>query len=391
MKIFAKFTPQLKINLDSNEKKEVDSFIERIFSDLRDEEKALMAKLQLHHSGTLTHSVMVAKDVEYIAVHMGIYSKDEIRALTIAALLHDSGKLRIHDTVLDLGGREELEPIWRYAHPNEKEIPQNLMNEITVSDLINYKKDFESKDKTQYIFNYLTWMKEKEVEDFLSQSLWMYIQYHQEGTRLELEKIGVSEELIKYAASHHPAYFTEDQRGKLPREIKIIEIADKFNAIMQTEGIRNYAGNKKTKTEAMLIIIETLKNLFKNPNIISNFFSTDFEGKIIEILAQEYFTKDEIYKEVFEKVKTAEEEFENIKKISRTKLVEKNEEFRKMLIKDIMEDEKLLALLIVISSFKNFDEDLISKVKAFDEELMDIVHKLIEIRQNEFFDYKLAA
>ena len=363
MKIFNKYVPNLPANLSLIQRDEIQNFVNRIFDDLRDEEKALIAKIDLHHEATLVHSLMVAHDVEYIATRLS-YSKEEVKALTIAALLHDAGKLKIHDTVLDLGDKFELEKIWKFSYP-KKAFPKNPMMEITVSDLINYKAKFESKDENMYIFKYLEWMKEREVSDFLNQPLRVYLEYHQEGTRIELEKIGVSSDLIKYAAAHHPTYFTEDLRGKLPKEAKIIEIADKFNAIMQTEGIRHYA-TKKTRTEAMLIIIEALEKKYAKHSL----FFESFEEEIMKILVEKYFTKDDVLKDLVPKVKSA---IENGEKIY-----------------DIKETEKLIALLIVIISFsKEFDEALIHDLYFMENKLLDILDIIKEKTKDK--EYKLAA
>jgi len=76
-----------------------------------------------------------------------------------------------------------------------------------------------------------------------------------------LKDVGFSDEVIIYASSHHLNYFSDFDQNKLPVECNIIEIADKFNAISQSEGIRIYA-QRKSHSEAMEIIIKGFKGVF---------------------------------------------------------------------------------------------------------------------------------
>lgn len=282
------FFLNLPASLNDEEKKKVEFFIEDKIKQLRKEELELLSRLKIHHERTVIHSIMVALDVDFLSRKMN-YSKEKIEDLTIAALLHDTGKLRIHKSILDLGGFDELEKIWNFSYTN-KPFPKNALYEINVIDFIKYKSKLENDDHltNNYVENYLKWMEKNEVTHFLDKSIRAYLEHHQEGTRIELKKIGTKDELINYAAAHHPLYYDELKRGKIEKETKIIEIADKFNAIMQTEGIRYYA-TKKTKQQAINLIIESFEDNNKSDLI------KKFEEEIINILVEKYFTKEEIY------------------------------------------------------------------------------------------------
>lgn len=391
MEFTNEFTQKLRNELSNNENESVEEFTKRVFDNLKDNEKNVLSQLQDHHENTLVHSIMVAHDVEYIAKnlrhtiwpHFKLYSNKEIQSLTIAALLHDLGKLYVHNTILDLGGKLDLEKIWKFNYP-ETQIPQNLMNTLKVIDVLNYNSrrhnsDQTTKEQAENYYNlFISWMKDKKVvDDFLNESVRTYLEYHQKGTELILKELKINPKIITYAASHHPMYFAQVEREKLPKEIKIIEIADKFNALMQTEGIRKYLqGNQKTKIQAMMIIIDALNELFKSSsffiNHINSFFNEKFEGQIIGILTKKYFTKEDIISDLKVKVEEAIKHGEDIKFLK--------------------EDEELVAVLIVALSFsQELDSELVNYFISFEHKLLEIIMHIEEKANSSNLQLKKAA
>lgn len=272
---------------------EFENFIKSIKKDLK-KYKSLIEQLDNHHEPTLKHSIMVAQDSVYIGQKLGLSSKalDDLR---VAALLHDVGKLFIHDSILDLGNLSEMSEIWRYNYP-DKNPPRNLFLALTVRNVMKYKASKE-KDQYSHMEKNLKWMEDNDVISFLNQPLKKYMEFHQRGTEIILSQRNLTPRVVSLAASHHPNYFNQFQKNKLLPEAKIIEIADKFNALIHSEGFRSYS-NKKTRLEALGIIAEELKEIY-----IGGFFkSNKLEKEIIGLLLKKY-GEDQLKSEILPQVK----------------------------------------------------------------------------------------
>ena len=292
MDTLAKAVKELRINGSSEEETEFSYFKNRLIEQLKEEEREVMRALHQHHPRSFTHSMMVARDVEYIAKNMGLPG-DKVQALVIAALLHDVGKLDIHEAILELGSYPERKAIWLHAFPGHTPPNSPLIDDITLRHIINYKSAKADNPK-EYRKAFEQWLMDKGVYSFLDKSLLDYLKHHQEGTRAALEKIGVKEEIVELAAAHHPSYFSDSERHRLPKECCIIEVADKFNAIIQSEGVRNYI-SRESRTKALSIIANELKKEF------SGFFRS-YEKKALRVLVKRYLPP-EVSKEIIPTVK----------------------------------------------------------------------------------------
>ncbi|MFO8015646.1 MAG: HDIG domain-containing protein [Candidatus Woesearchaeota archaeon] len=280
MDTLIKALKDLKINGTEEEEREFEDFKKQAIKDAVKEEKevlSILKELKAHHTSTLKHNMMVARDTEYIARQLGL-SDDKAAALKIAALLHDIGKLDIHEAVLDLEGGEESE-VWKTRNPEEPVPEGNLLKHITLRDVIEHKAG-KSADPEEYRRSFLEWLGRKGLERFLDRPLREYLNHHQHSTRSILERLGIRKEIIDYAAGHHPSYFSSEDMKKLPKECAIIEVADKFNAIIQSEGVRNYF-SKKLRTEALDIIAQQMKKEY------GGFFKT-YEKESLHVLVKRY-------------------------------------------------------------------------------------------------------
>lgn len=361
--IILKTLSELRLNGSSMEEKEFEVFKKNILAQIRNFEDVLK-KIDNHHENTFRHSVMVAHDVEYIATKLGL-KKETIDSLRIASLLHDVGKLYIHSVVLDLGGRADLEKIWNYINPGKKAPDGNLMLHLTVKDVIRYKAKFESENWFAYMRNYLQWMKDNDVKNFLNLPLRQYLEYHQEGTRLILEQMKLDPKIVQIAATHHPSYFSDDKKKDLPKECRIIEIADKFNALVQSEGFRSYF-NKKTRAEALMIIINELKKDYANG------FFKGYEKNIIKALFEKYVA-DEIRSDL----------------VTKAKIYIKNQTLHQK--KYLPEIERIIVLLsIALSLSKEFDDIITYDQKNF-LNFLEQKLKELEILIMEHDENSLAA
>ena len=236
-----------------------------------------LKQLTKHHENTMKHNILVAYDVKYISKRLKL-PQDEIQALFIAALVHDIGKLDVLDLMLNAQEKDENEmiEIKRKENPNDfRLMDKNIIpvEVLTVNDLLKYHQKGNGLDMNKVKL----YLKEKGVP--LRWTLRKYLNIHQESTREILSKLGVDPKIVEYAASHHPEYFME--HTKLNWKCQIISIADKFNAIIQSEGIRNYV-TKKNRTRALDIIIKKLINEFARP------FFTGKPKEIVRILGQKY-------------------------------------------------------------------------------------------------------
>ncbi len=250
----------LRLNGTDEEEGGFEIFKRSILEDLRREEIAVLRELKGHHVNTLRHSMMVARDVYYIGKRMGIKA-DKLQDLMIAAMLHDVGKLDVHEVILDLSDEDEI-AIWRSLNPGQ-EPPSNIglvIKGITLGDVIKFKSR-KSNNPRGYRSDFLVWLRDKGLLSFLKRSVLEYIQHHQTATGSILGEVGVRKEVVDLAVSHHPSYFSKEKRGKLPKECTIMEVADKFNAIIQSGGVRRYFAGK-TRTEALDIIAFELRKEF---------------------------------------------------------------------------------------------------------------------------------
>ncbi len=233
---------------------------------LRKDEMEIIKQLHDHAKKHFIHSIRVAHDVNYIAKNIANFSKDQVTALTIAAILHDVGKLDMHEIILNLGDYSERAEIFRQANPG-RPLPQGpLLGDITLNDIINHKAR-KAKNPHKYIQSFREWLKERGETNYLGRSLQSYIRTHQLATRKILTRIGVSPRIIEYAASHHPEYFTDIYKRRIPPECQVLAIADKFNAIIQSEGKRHYA-DAETRITAIGILLMVLDREFPRTSIL---------------------------------------------------------------------------------------------------------------------------
>ncbi len=131
---------------------------------------------------------------------------------------------------------------------------------ITVGNVIDY---YAGKDAYPdlYKISFDRWLSQRGLTKFLNRSLREYLNHHLSATRRILEEIGMNSKTVNYAATPHPSYFGLEDRTLLPQECRILEVADKFNALIQSEGIRHYT-NKKMRVEALNIIVQELREEF---------------------------------------------------------------------------------------------------------------------------------
>lgn len=251
--------------------------VKQAISEMDYRARKLLRQLDKHHSNTIKHNVMVAHDVKYIAQSLGL-NEEDVQSLFVAALLHDVGKIDVLDILLDSTkeAEQEMLEIKRKENPSDFRLKaKNVIpvDVLTVNDLLKYnagKKGFDMK-KVKLI------LKEKGVS--LRCTLRKYLSSHQERTKKILTDIGVDPKLVHYAANHHPEYFTKDAR--LDWRCHIISIADKFNAIIQSEGIRYYT-TRKNRIRALDIVIECIKSR------MAKFVFDRKPKKIIRIIGKKY-------------------------------------------------------------------------------------------------------
>ncbi len=286
-----KAVKDLKINGTKTDERRFNEFKKKIFKEVKDEEEralSLLNDLRDHHNPTLKHNLMVAWDTVYIAKRLKL-SRTKIDSLRVAALLHDIGKLDIHNAILTLGDYAERRAIWMRAHRGQPIPSGPLVKEISVRDIINFKAKYAD-DPKEYKRLFFEWIEHRKLSDFLDRSLRDYLDHHQAATRRLLEEVGLKKEIIDLAASHHPSYFSDAETEKLPKECRIIEIADKFNAIIQSEGERNYI-SKKSRTEALDILVHEIRN-----ELASGLFKS-FERKALRVLVKKHLP-DEVNNEL---------------------------------------------------------------------------------------------
>ena len=239
--------------------------------------KKKLVALRSHHENTIRHNVMVAHDVRYIAERLGL-PQEEIESLFIAALLHDIGKLDILPLILDSSAQDQryMLEIKRKNHPDDLRLfdpKADRRDLITIRDIL----DFESRRKRFPRRLVAYFLKKKRIP--LNMSLHDYIKVHQERTRMILQELHMDPKIVEFAASHHPEYFEDEH--VLDWRCYIITIADKFNAIIQSEGIRRYT-TRKTRILALDMIINTLKDAMASSVLAKK------QRQIVRVLGEKY-------------------------------------------------------------------------------------------------------
>jgi putative nucleotidyltransferase with HDIG domain len=374
-KLFDIFS-NLQIEGGTKEKMEFNSFKVRVLSMLRNIDEKVLMELHSHHPKSLTHSIMVAKDTGYIARKLGL-GEDVVISLEVAALFHDVGKLDIHEVILDLSN-EDIVKVWAYFHKGEK-FPENGVSiwDVTLGQVIEFKAK-NSYDYEEFSSNFNQWFKKRGLLKFMNLPLRKYFEYHQPATRKILMNLGIEKNIVDYAAAHHLSYFDEDEKKNLPRECRIIEIADKFNAIIQSEGVRKYF-LRKSKAGALEIIISELRKEFgiKENNV------NGFENRILAIIAQRYLP---------EEIKVLKDEMSEFLKFSKEKVDIFNVKNSLNLIKkaEWLLDE-VIAYSVIHIDFKNYINIDISNLLTF---YLEVLCKILHIHKKEVDEkiiHKLVA
>lgn len=244
---------------------------------LSNDELKLFERLFHYHKPSAIHCVNVANDVLYVARELN-YSKEDCKNLYVAALLHDVGKLNMHQIVLKTSiNKNEATRIitWKGCDVGH----DNPLNQISLRDLIDYRssqsllsRNFIGKQKAE------TYKAQLGLK--LDTSVLEHIRSHQNDTKLLLEHVGALPDVVAIASHHHMEYFDKNEfinSGKLKYFATILDICDKFNAIIQSEGIRRYAA-ASSRGEALEILIK------------SEF--DEFSIKVEKIIAKRYLPLD---------------------------------------------------------------------------------------------------
>ncbi|MEA2036611.1 MAG: HD domain-containing protein [Nanoarchaeota archaeon] len=228
-----------------------------IWKILNDDERELLRKLAKHHSDSVVHSFNVATDCVFVAKKLRLTS-EEIKNIRIAALLHDVGKVYMDAIVLDEGvDEDEQKAILGRKYVEDAD---NLVK-IKIIDLIKYRARGILGPK------HISWKKESKLLKALGDQAYVsireHINNHQHYTAELLEKAGTPDKIIAIAVNHHPEYPENPHREYLKKypskkEIRIISAVDKFNAMIQSEGKREYT-ESKTRSEALLTLIDKIK------------------------------------------------------------------------------------------------------------------------------------
>lgn len=217
---------------------------------LREEELELLSKLYDHHKKQVLHSFNVASDCVYVAERLGL-PLDEIEKLRIAALLHDVGKLDVELLVLDKGvDLTEQQAVARFFHKATN--AADLRQVITLREIIEYRSHLPFWRKKR--------ISKRGKKAFLSRlgseadvTLLEHIRNHVKYTTARLEKAGTDPHIIAIAAGHHPEYSAESRKIKL--HTLILSVVDKFNAMIQSEGRRNYI-QSTSRAEALDLLLK---------------------------------------------------------------------------------------------------------------------------------------
>ncbi|MBW2984707.1 HD domain-containing protein [Candidatus Woesearchaeota archaeon] len=221
---------------------------------LRKEEFRLLARLCHRHRKTVIHSFNVAADCEYVGRALGL-KEEQIERLKVAALLHDVGKLDMELIVLDKGvGIIEQEAILREKGIEPK---GNVLAQITLRDLIEYRSRIKGRwpGRTKRVSWHEKRRMLRRLGDEADVTIWEHIKKHQYFTEKRLLEAGTDPRIVAYAARHHPEYLG---KKKPPLDISILSTVDKFNAMTQSEGKRNYK-KRLGRAEALDLLAEKLR------------------------------------------------------------------------------------------------------------------------------------
>lgn len=227
--------------------------------ELREDERRLFRRLATHHKRSWKHSFMVMHDAGWLAERLGV-PKGELALIKLGALGHDVGKLDIHPYLLNLSRKDEVAICKRLGKP----LHGNLTKQFTLYDMILCVAEYapDQQKARAVIDDFEQWLRERKLDGFLHRPAYEYLRHHQPAAERLLHEAGVDERAIRYATTHHPEYLSADERQRMPRYAEILSIADKFNAMIQSEGVRLYA-RKKLRCEALLLILQQLKKEFK--------------------------------------------------------------------------------------------------------------------------------
>ncbi len=251
----------LKLNGTLEEEAEFSRLRDVMLGELKDEEQSVLDALARHDAGaSVRHSILVAYDTVRIAREMRL-PETEVAVLRVAALLHDVGKIKIHPEILNNVPSEELKGLWEWLHPGVRP-PPNLLGAVTVKQLFAHraaKLPFWKRHFRMALWR--RWFAVHGVLESFERPLDSYLRLHQAATRQELVSRGIDERIVALAAAHHPSYFAPDERHGLPPLCRIIEVADKFNAIIQSEGVRAYTP-RSSRLRAIEIIADELRREF---------------------------------------------------------------------------------------------------------------------------------
>ncbi|MBI5881325.1 HD domain-containing protein [archaeon] len=360
MDALLKAIKELKISGTPEEERDFEYFKNRAIEQLREDERRVLAELHKHSPPSITHSIMVAHDVEYIAKRLG-FPDDKVRALVISALLHDVGKVDIHNAILNNVSKQELEAAWKESFPGRPLPKGDLRDAVTLRQVVEHKAG-KSSDHREYVRLFEKWMKDKGLSRFIELPFYEYIKHHPGASRDILSRIGVSPDIIDYVAGHHPEYFSEAARNKLPKECHIIDVADKFNAIIQSEGVRAYI-SKESRTRALNIIAHELRQ------DMGAFHA--FEKLALRILVERYLPP-EVMGEVIPTVKRLIMHMKIHLLRMRRYAGEKYED------SDVKEARKLMALITATLALSNefghvLDHSTESSLEYYEKELEDVL------------------
>lgn len=326
-----------------------DRFKERLYKDVKETEHALLARLHKHDPRTLRHQVMVARDTEWLAEQLG-YPERVVADLRVAALLHDVGKVDIHHVLLHLDRTDEKE-IYQQLHG--KEPPKdNLAKYFTLRDVVEHaaRKARTAREARSIYDDTVTWLQHRGLQRFLDEPAYAYLQHHQAATERLLRQAGIREEVVRYAAAHHPDYFGIGHTH--PKECRIIEVADKYNALVQSEGVRTYF-RPRSRSEAFAIILDVLRKEFSG-------FGTSFQRRALAKLVARYLPEElaeRTLPDVHRLIETLEQNWQRHPEDDFTKERE-------------VIAEQIVAILAVCNEFSDvLDSRLIKRLEEYKERL----------------------
>jgi len=210
-------------------------------------ELGLLEILYRNDTKIFLHSMNVARTTVQLSRILGNSDKETYR-LFQAALFHDLGRLCLHKFVLYDGLNDnEVGDIYEFNDKTRES--KDPRRDITIYDLINYRANkLGTHDENQLV---------GELQDHLHRSVYDYIMDHEVKTRRILESVGFNPYIVEVAANHHN--YDNVVSPVVRRGAKIVEIADKYNAMIQSEGERPYT-EALTREEAIDLIEKDREN-----------------------------------------------------------------------------------------------------------------------------------